>query len=584
MQHPIKSLLISAALCVFSVLCVAVPAVGQSQEDLTAYPKNIAAWDDATKQQQRDSGEKLIQDLVAAAKSGQKSFIIPKGDYRFQKTTAYGSRRIFILLRDLKDIVIDGSGSTFWFEDADQAIYIGGSRNVTLKNLFIDWDPLPYTQGTILNVNAQAKTLDFQVDEGYEKVSPRFAQMRPDQDEPNIRGAIFDPQTKLFKEKQNGFRVMPFLSQPQNNGRYGVQVLTFGGRDIESINARVGDRVAFWIRGEGAFLIENSENVTLEDVSLYSCAGFGFRDAGGKGPVIYRRCNISPRPGTNRLLGGNCDGFHSANMEIGPLIEGCDVRSLGDDGINIHGFFYSVIAQESPTVLITSPIAWRGDLENVTLDFLRQDNYAPLGRRLATTVKTIRYNGKDARRVELSEPITVKAGDMLSCENYVGNGAIIRNNSFRNIWPRGILYRSTDGKIENNRFEWIGSHAIALYPEPASWGESTYIKDLLVADNYVQDSSVFFGGNGRDDPSAGIYIYTPGFLQGNRQKNIEVRDNVIVRPGGDGISAQGVENLRITGNRISQVGNLTAGRAITTESVEGLVDKDNQIVGPQDSK
>lgn len=551
-----------------------------NSRDLTAYTPAILGWSSETKEAQRRSGVRLVEEIIAAAKAGQKSFVIPKGDYRFANANLQGSRKVFIALRDLRDIVIDGNGSTFWFEDAYQAIYMNGCRNVTLKNLTLDWDPLPYTQGTIVGVDPQTRTVKFQIDDGYEKVSPRLAEMGPDQNEPNVRGAIFDSQTKRFKVRQNGFRVMPFLSQRQTDGTYPVKILTFYDRDMNSINAEVGDKAAFWIRADGAFLIEGSENVTLENVTLYSCAGFGFRDAGGKGPITFRRCRILPRPGTNRLLGGNSDGFHSANMEIGPRIEECELRSLGDDGVNVHGYFYNVLAQESPTVLITTPIAWRGNLEKVTLDFVRKETYASLGRRIAATVKTTRYEGKEARRVELTEPVTVEVGDMFSCENYVGNGAIIRNNTFSNLWPRGILYRSTGGVIENNRFEWIGAHALALYPQPESWRESTYIKDLLVANNFVQDSFVFAGGDGRDIPPAGIYVYTPGYQQGHRQKNIEIRGNTIVRPGGDGILARGVENLKITDNRISEVGNLKPGQGVRTEAVEGLVEKNNTVVPP----
>jgi hypothetical protein len=572
----VKLLALFAALCSVALVSASCRETVHAQESI-AYPPAIASWDEATKEQQRTAGEKLVQEIVAAARSKQKLFSIPKGDYRFGKSTQQGSRRVFIMLRDLNDIVIDGSGSTFWFEDAHQAVYIGRSRNVTIKNLFFDWDPLPYTQGRIVSVNPDNGTVDVRLDAGFEKVSPRLFNLRPDQNEPNVRSAVFDANGR-FKRFQNGYRVMPFLSTAAQNGLYAVKIMTFYDRDMSSINAAVGDRIAFWIRGDGGFLIEGSENVTLEDITLYSCSGFGYRDSGGKGPITFRRCHIFPRPGTTRLLGGNSDAFHSQNMEIGPVIEECDIRSLGDDGVNVHGYFYNILAQESPTSLITTQIAYRGDLENVTLDFYRKGNYQALGRRTNVDVKSITWEGKPARRLLLKEPIEVEVGDMLSCDNFVGAGAIIRNNSFTNLWPRGILYRSHSGRIENNRFEWIGAHALALYPQPESWRESAYIHDLVVANNTVIDSSVFTGADGRDIPPAGIYINTPGYKLGTRQRNIELRENVVVRPGGDGIIARGVVGLRITGNRISEVGNLRPGKGITVEAVEELVQENNQIV------
>lgn len=533
------------------------------------YPADIAAWTETTKQQQRTAGAQLITNIVAAQRSGQASYTIPAGNYRFGTTTTQGSRQVFIKLTDMDNFVIDGNQATFWFEDDRLGMYIGSSTNLTIKNLNIDWDPLPFTQGTIVSIDSVNKTMRVQLAAGYNRVTPRFAALASSASNPEVRGAVFTSDGK-FKSKQNLFRGWPFLSSgPNADGTYTVSIAPFYSQGTSSLNAVAGDRIAFWIRGDGAFLLEGCENVTLTNIDVFASSGISFKDAGCKGPITYRDCNIATRSGTDRLINGNADGFHSENAQFGPLIEQCDVKSIGDDGINVHGYFYKVLAQESPRSVIVQQIAYRGDLGSLDYDFTRAGDYAPLGRRTGTATR-LTYNGVQAHRLTLTADISVQPNDMVACDNFVGQNATIRNNTFNNILTRGILYRSHHGLIDTNTISWTGMYGIACLPQPESWGEATYIHDLKVLNNTLTDTYVSSNADGRSLTRGGIYIYAPGYSVGARQKILEVGSNTITRPGSHGIAALGVSTLTMWYNNINSYGNLLAGNGIDLTTASGL--------------
>ena len=262
--------LVLACVCLLSAPCGGGP-----------YPANVAGWDEAVKQAQRDAGAVLIARLKEAAAKGENQFVAPKGHYRFSKTERVGCRHVCIHLTDIRDLTIDCNGSTFWFEDEHQAIRLARCIGVTIRNLVMDWDPLGATQGTVVGTEPETKTVEVVLDPGYERVTPGFAALPAKGNaKPYVRAAVFDADGR-FKPDQQGCRVVPFFQTPKQEGRYRISVLMFYGVPLEELNVAVGDRMAFWVRGQGALLCEGCENLLLEDITVYGCPGFGFVEGAG---------------------------------------------------------------------------------------------------------------------------------------------------------------------------------------------------------------------------------------------------------------------------------------------------------------
>lgn len=498
------------------------------------------------KVRQRQAGDRLLADLAAACARGDRAFSVPTGQYRFSRATKQGAHNSFLVLRGVADLTIDGGGSTFWMEDCGRAFHIMNSRGLTIRNLDIDWDPLPFTQGTVVGVDAETSCLEVRLDPAYARVSPAFAALPPDPDDRvgTVRGAIFPPDSPRFKTGQVGFRVVPFFRTAARDGIFRIRVLTFRDRPLAAINAVPGDRIALWIRNGGGFLIEGSERVTIEDVNLHACSGFGFVEYGGVGGNVFRRCRITPRPGTIDLMGGNCDGFHSAHSGQGPLIEDCEAESLGDDAVNIHGGYVRVEAQGDPDQILIGKPPGRGDLAGTTAVVIAPESagFALRGRR-AVRAATPQGAGLSLR---LDGPLSVQPGDFCAIEERSGQGAAVRGCAFRNILTRGVLLKTHHATVADNRIDGTGSWGIVLTAEPGYWGESMLPHHVAVTGNTVSDAGML------SSPSCEIGLMAVGDpAVAERIADIAVERNRLIRTSGPAIRVKNGVRLRIVGNTIA---------------------------------
>ncbi|MFG0249375.1 MAG: right-handed parallel beta-helix repeat-containing protein, partial [Phycisphaeraceae bacterium JB051] len=155
-------------------------------------PAEMAAWDEATKQAQREAGQKMLAEIDAAVKRGEKQITIAKAHYRFDKTT--GDRKpMHILWEDMQGVTLDFSGSTFWFENQATGIFLKHNTDCTFKNVTLDWDPLPYVQGRIMAIDHQNQHLHVKLDEGYDQPKDAPLVSNP---KARWRGIVFDPATR----------------------------------------------------------------------------------------------------------------------------------------------------------------------------------------------------------------------------------------------------------------------------------------------------------------------------------------------------------------------------------------------------
>ena len=64
-------------------------------------------------------------------------------------------------------LTLNGNGATLLAHPTCMIFAVAKSRNVTLKNLTIDYDPLPYTQAVIRSISPESGTLIFSPMSGY---------------------------------------------------------------------------------------------------------------------------------------------------------------------------------------------------------------------------------------------------------------------------------------------------------------------------------------------------------------------------------------------------------------------------------
>ncbi len=532
------------------------PAANTNQ----AYPAEIAGWSEQVIQEQRDAAVKLAADITKAATAGEKRFVVPPGQYRFGPGGAES-----LAIRGARDFEIDATGSTFWlypFQRKD-GILIDNCRNVTLKGVTVDYYPTPYSQGVVTEINSTEGYLAMRVDEGFSSPLDTPSQSA------NAKIVHFTPEGELLPSRLDWAREV----KAAEDGQY--RIYPRGGWAWKyDTGIKPGTRVALADRTmRMAINVANSEACRIQDVTIYASPHMAIIDHLGEGGNVYQNCRVIRRPDTRRLLACNADVFHSTGTVKGPTLDHCEFSFAADDLVNIHGLLSLVQEQRQPDQidLITQIVP--AIAAGAEVRFYAQDSFALKGTARVVNAESItlpeRVQAADAFvaakkiaflkparvvRVTLDRPVEVAPSDYASADDRIARGTIIRDSFFHDCYTRGVLLKSRDGRIENNRFDNIGIASIGVALD-AHFMEAPLPSDIVISGNHITR-------NGYNDlVSRTDWNYhigaisvtneqTRGLPPGPTLSNITIRDNVIENTATIGILMTNVSGGAITGNTI----------------------------------
>ena len=418
-------------------------AVGDNQHD------NTQAF--------RDAIEKL------RAVDGPKQLLIPKGIYRLSAKPDTKHTEAHLLIADINDLHVKAEPGTELIMTSlfHDGVGIRGCKNVTIENLTIDYDPLPYTQGTIIEADPASRSFVVQADPGYPLVT-----------DPHIQA----PRTKNIAYL---YRPGTTLKLDEFFDQYIEQIEALDGRRFRLTSRNpveldfVGNKVAMVGRRRAqAVVFHQSADSTARNITIYSAPslGFGLQRTDN---ITIDRCTITQRPGTDRLMSTVADGIHVKWGSKGPTIENCWLEGMGDDSVNVGGTYQAIIKQlDERTIIVENHGSLLGASDNVMFVDKQTGMVTPLSKCLE--VKTIQWKGKLAKRLTFAQPLpeiditreNSSAGkgqtDMVINYDQVAANPVIRNNFFGRHRVRGVLVRSPGALIEGNRFEDLLGPAIRV--------------------------------------------------------------------------------------------------------------------------
>ncbi len=583
-------------------------------------PPEMASWDNATKQAQRDAGQKLLAEIDAAVKRGKKQITIAKGHYRFDKTI--GDRKpMHILWEDMQGVSLDFSNSTFWFENQATGIFLKRNSDCTIKNLTLDWAPLPYVQGRIMAIDHKKQHLHIKLDDGYD----------PDKNAPLVsnpkarwRGLVFDPATRKLKDRVIGFSLYNNWEKRTPEGYQITSFRGFYGIKLKDSGIEVGDEIAMVKRKGRAVRIEFCHNNTMENITLHASGFVGFVQKLGTGTATFRNIQIVRRPDTNRLISCNADGININNMENGPLLENCKVEYLGDDCVNVHSAYNRVVWQDTSnqltmTQMNPNAISKANSGKPVKIIFFDRSTMKKLAQRTITAAQNIDaypvdqskvlFDLKDwfhsgdaamfrpdiktapATRITLDQPITISGDVIATCPEFISAGAVIRNGHFSDTIARGIRLQGPHALIENNVIQNTRGYGLSMSGQPSFWGEGPYVHSTVARGN----TFINCANDTTDKNHPVIMVQQQGDYTANfTQYDITLKNNLIKDAPAMGIMVRGVKDITITDNTIdgyytspnlSEAEKIPAefngtGYGIVVESCENVTLKDNTVINP----
>ena len=419
---------------------------------------------------------------------------------------------------------------------------------VVLSDLVIDYDVPPFTQGTIVAVDADGGTFDFKVQQGYWLLDEEFFKQAP------VKfGVIIDPQKRTLKAGVSDHIFLDKWSHVSER----VWRLKAGAGYKQILNSlEPGDRYVQLARTTNLFAIQFkkckdgiAKNVVVHASPSAAMVLFACDKS------LVKNLKVCFRPGTDRLITTNADGVHCQQNRKGPSIEGCFFEGLADDGINIYSPPDSVIDVLSDVDFVVSDkTAIRsGDLLQITDPQIGEI----IGELIATEVKTHSLG----YAIKLQHPVTeikqiINKGQTVRIYNLSqsGCGFVIKDNYIRDNRRHGILVRAGGGLIQRNIIENVGGHPIVLSNEP-DWPEGPIPFDIIIQDNVLRGGG-YTGGYGNINYGASIQIR--GLKLGNTLAegcgihDIKIIDNYVENAPGTAVYVGSAHDVSI--ERLSVLG------------------------------
>jgi len=464
---------------------------------------------------------------------------IPAGRYRIG-TLANDApgKSANLIFSKLKDVAVKGEpGTELIMAGRGHGLMISDCENTVFENLSVDYDPLPFTQGTVEASDSVENTILVRIDPGYRSpLDDAFSGKNIDV--LKLRMSFFDDGKR---RKDIGINWVASVT-PAKDGLVAMKLrnrfdsgLTLKGLKFAMISRSAGTK------GHGVFAV-NSRACTLKNVDVYSAynAAYGIRECDR---LVMDGCDLDLKPGTDRLISSNADGIHAKFNRGGPIIRNCRITHCEDDCVNIAAGYQRVCEQPSPDTLVIDldTNARPGD-EYVLFDIRTG---AEITRVKSTAHERIKWNGVPKYKIKLASELTpglatvkstgapadwrlsIGTGKKLDSTSALpvflynldacGRGAVIDHNVFGYNWPRGILIRAPEAVVSNNRFEDFQGPALVVGHDFV-WGEGPNSSGLQILDNVFRDvnrTNIVIEDCALPDKSAGRSIRDI-LIRGNR--------------------------------------------------------------------
>ena len=478
----------------FSGFLIQVVAQTQKTDTVLIFLKDFGLQ----KTRERDCTEIVKSALKTVDETKPAKIIFNRGIYHFypeqsskrpyfeSNTTDINPRNCAILFENMKNVVIEGNGSTLIFHDQMQPFTFDNCQNMVLKNINIDWEQPLIAQAQVLAVNEKSirvnidvKQFPFRIEDGKlffgtskENLQPWKSTMEFDRD-----GRFVVPQTG-----DNGCLGKEWQKYLAENILPGIVEINFPFTRKPAVGNYLVMRFAERIHS-GIF-IQNCKNISIKNVNLYHATGLGALAQFSEN-ITFDGYRAIPNKAKNRYFGGGDDGIQISNCRGLVTIKNCEFAGLMDDPVNVHGTSVKVLDitenQLRCKFMHDQSIGLNWGHAGDKIGFIENNTMQTIGTGEVAGFKLL-DNSTFLLTLKTKVPAGFEAGDAL--ENLTWSPDLnVTGNHFGSCRARGLLV-STPGKvvIENNIFESSGS-AILICGDANYWYESGAVTDVLIQKN-----------------------------------------------------------------------------------------------------
>lgn len=547
----------------------------EAKQELNLKELNIENTSDAT--------PVVVEAIKKCIKDGIRKLEFPKGTYHFYPTFApdrycavtnndNGLKRTAFLLIGLNGLEINGNGSEFIFHGKMVPFIIEDSKNLTIKNISINWD-IPFClEGDVVANNQEEKTFDIKVktphkvenghlylclereDSPYEKkYGFRFA--GPEKYHLEVgQNIIYDPQTMapVYNEiKYSGFGHVSLNAEKLENGNVRIQSIYERVPPVGTVFCSKGEYL--YNRTSPAFRLFKSKNLEFNNVNVHHAGAMG---------LIAERCenitldgfNVVLKEGEGRMVTTTADATHFCNCKGEIIIRNCIFENMLDDATNIHGTYVRVnkILDDYRVAVETYHPHQNDYIFGEAGDSVRIINNSLIPTTSNLLLTNVERINEKISILTFNESVNGKVEKYYGIENISWYPtALLENNIVRNNRARSFLISVPRKVIVRNNYFSSQMASLRITGDLGLWNESGPCDSLIIENNTFENCA--YGGNGAQS----VIMIDPEYddklgIQGKYSQNIIIRNNQIKTFDSSVLLAYSVEGLVFEGNKIEQ--------------------------------
>jgi len=479
---------------------------------------------------QADSTSAVRSAAQAAMQRNIKRLVFPRGTYRVASASAFA-----LGITGKNELEIDGNSSRLVMGADALAIMMDKCSHILVRDLIIDWFPLPFVQGTVSS--SGIGWCEITLDPGF-SIQSIPSILSVDAYSRSLRN--FDPMNlsipgaAVFNSsfsKPGVLRIMyKSLAMPPKGT---PMVVRFHG-------------------GHDAIRITNSDNITFSNVHLLASPMMGYNIATSSN-LQFESISIGFETGSTRLLSTNADGMHITNCSGTLNVENCIFQGMGDDAININATMWR--AHHAPTANQAMLFRAPGIQANAELKPKSNDDVEVLDPK---DMHVIAHAQAD--RIPVPEDAIIAVANRIPQTRITGC-------KFPGNRSRAVLGHA-NMTIQRNEFNNTSLAAVLLAPD-------SYWMEGPATENIVIDSNSFSGCHYASNAEEGTIAIDVEQTASRRKavslgegRNVSITNNSLTQCHTAAISCRSVDKLVLEGNQIGVTWNGNAGRpAIILEEI-----------------
>ena len=403
-------------------------------------------------------------------------------------------RKVFLPLEDQVNVTVEGKGAFFNLRGRILPMGIWNSKGVRVKDVTVDYETPIITQVTFTAVDAAAQSVTFRPIAGTQAEvdgTGRLYFKGYDFRKSSGGGILFEPDGRIaYRTSDIGFNLGKVVDHGDG---------TFTAFQCANPAFKVGQHLALrvWERPAPGFVVSDSQDVTLKDVTVHYADGMGLICQSTK-DITLDHFKVVPNKAKGRFFSTQADATHFSGCW--GKIESNDgvYQGMMDDAINVHGTYLRVLKRVDDKTLECAYMhpqaygfSWGTPGEKVI--FIQSREMAMLQDtknvlEAITPVDQPTIEGAKLFRLtfthtlpESVDPTKVALGieNLSRTPSVEFSGNLVMDNR-----ARGALF-STPQKVvcTNNIFDHISGSGILLCGDCNGWYETGACTDVLIAEN-----------------------------------------------------------------------------------------------------